>query len=303
MKTILLLLITCVMVFGIGASSHALVVDTGVTSTDMVNALLGPDISLVAGSISDGQAGTAGGLFSDGVVSGLGIDSGIIMSTGLAADADGPNTTGTTTTYGPETLGGGGTWDDTSTNLHLGGDTDLTDATGVPTVDANVLEFKFETATGDLFFNYIFASEEYIDWVNSSFNDVFGFFVDGANIGLVPGTTDPVTVNSINPNTNSAFYINNVTNTNGYPVAGADIAYDGFTTVLAAQALGIGSGEHTMKLVIADGSDAFLDAAVFIQSGSFSGEPTQPVPEPATMFLLSSGLVGLAAFRRRFRKS
>ena len=58
-----------------------------------------------------------------------------------------------------------------------------------------------------------------------------------------------------------------------------------------------------MKLVIADGDDSFLDAAVFIQAGSFSGEPTQPVSEPATIFLLSSGLVGLAAFRRRFRKS
>jgi hypothetical protein len=297
MKRILFLLIACVMVFGIGSTSHALTVDTAVTSVDMVNAILGPGISLVPGTIFDGGAGTAGGLFSDGLASGLGIDSGIIMSTGYADQAEGPNTTG------PETLSIGNPNDDTSGNLNLLGDADLTALAGFVTYDANLLEFDFQTGTGDLFFNFVFASEEYIDYVNTQYNDVFGFFVDGKNIGLVPGTSTPITVNTVNPITNSSYYVNNVSNTNGYPVAGAETAYDGFTTVITAQALGIGSGVHHMKLAIADGSDHVLDAAVFIQEGSFSGEEPGPVPEPASMLLLGFGLIGLALGRKKlFRK-
>jgi hypothetical protein len=37
-------------------------------------------------------------------------------------------------------------------------------------------------------FQYVFSSEEYSDFSNTSFNDVFVFFVNGVNIAVVPGT-------------------------------------------------------------------------------------------------------------------
>jgi hypothetical protein len=44
------------------------------------------------------------------------------------------------------------------------------------------------------------------------------------------------------------------------------------------------------------------DANIKIVSAFFDNTATRPVPEPATMFLLGTGLLGLAGFRRKFKK-
>jgi hypothetical protein len=184
--------------------------------------------------------------------------------------------------------------DNTSTNNGLPGDTDLDGLIpGFFTLDATILEFDFETAGGDVFFNYIFASEEYNEFVDSEFNDVFGFFLNGVNIALIPGTTTPVSINNVNLGVNSAFYNNNDPSDLGTPTP-FNIEYDGFTTKFTAQALGLGAGTHRIKLAIADAGDRVLDSAVFIQAGSFSDTPDDPqkTPEPASLL----GLVLVGAF-------
>ena len=129
---------------------------------------------------------------------------------------------------------------------------------------------------------------------------MFAFWVDGTNIALTPGSSDPVSINTINNTQNSGLYVNNVTNTNGLSVAGLDIKFDGKTKVMQANALGLAAGSHTMKFAVADTSDGILDAGVFLQGSSFSDTPPT-IPVPAALPLLLTGLasLGLIGWRRR----
>lgn len=259
----------------------ALSVTTTNDGSVLAGTILGGGVTITPGSISYSGAAGASGTFTDGVSSGLGIESGIILTSGSAASAVGPNVNDATTTINS-----------------LGGDADLNGLIpGYTTYDATLLEFDFTTTGGDLYFNYVFASEEYNEWVNSSFNDVFGFFLNGTNIALIPSTSTPVAIDNVNTAVNPAYYNNNDPSDTATPF---DIEYDGFTTVFTAMALGLGSGSHHIKLAIADAGDHSLDSAVFLQAGSFSDEPTNGVPEPSTLLLMGSGMAGLALFRRKF---
>jgi hypothetical protein len=260
------------------------------TGANLVDTLRGSGITIVDESVAYTGPGAASGAFTDGLSSGLGFDEGIILTTGTAADAEGPNESDTTST---RNWGAGHSLlDDLIPNYD--------------TFDATVLEFDFISDGGDLFFNFVFASEEYNEYVDTAFNDVFGFFVDGENVALIPGTTDAVSINNVNGGnplghlaSNPEFYNNNDLSDGG-PFY--DIEYDGFTDAFTAEFLGLTPGSHHMILAIADAGDRVLDSAVFLQAGTFSDTTQTPppvVPEPATVTMVGLGLGGLAASRRR----
>ena len=226
--------------------------------------LLGPGVTPVGNATLVGGA-TSAGLFSGGSSS-IGIESGIVLTTGDASNAAGPNVA------------------DDSFGLASGvGDADLDAEFGLVTTDATYLEFSFTTSTGNLSFDYVFASEEYNEFVGSPFNDAFGFFLDGQNIALIPGTGAPVTINSVNGGfpfgvgaVNPQFYVNNDLNDNGLFLN--EVGYDGFTTVLTAQASNLSLGVHTIKLAISDVTDTDWDSGVFLAAGSFAGEEVVGLP-------------------------
>lgn len=283
MKTLRLALVGTVLALA-SLNAHALSVMPENHGRTLVDALLGPGVTIDPGSISYlGGAGQAG-IFSNGRAGGIGIDQGIILTTGLGAYAEGPNIS-----------------DSRTFSWGRPGDSDLNEIVGGLTLDANILQFDFQTSTTNLFFDYVFASEEYNEYAGSFFNDVLAFFVDGENIARVNG--EPLSISTVNcgfnligPGHNCELYNNNDPSDGG-PFF--QMEYDGFTDVLTASIMGLSPGMHTVKLAIADRGDPAFDSAVFIKAGSFSAVPA-PVPAPGTLALMSLGIMGLGfSWRRR----
>lgn len=209
---------------------------------------------LSASGITYTGATGAIGTFSNGW--GIGIPSGIIMTTGSAPMAVGPNAIGSS-----------------GTNNSAGGNALLDGLVpGYTTQDASVFTFSFTPETDQVTFSYVFASEEYPEFVCLGFNDVFGFFVSGpgyapnTNIALVPGVFYPVTIDHVNASGGCgpffpAFYTGgNTSNTQ----------YDGFTVPLTACINTVPCETYSITLAIADVGDGNYDSAVFLAAQSFS---------------------------------
>ncbi|MBD2437941.1 choice-of-anchor L domain-containing protein [Nostoc sp. FACHB-110] len=274
------------------APAHAVNITTSSDANLLVNNIVGSGITFSNATYKG--ASIASGIFTGGLASGIGIEQGIILTTGNAKSAVGPNDSDSKTTIN-----------------NLPGDSNLNSlVSGAVTTDASVLEFDFTSTTGNLFFNYVFASEEYNEYVNSSYNDVFGFFVDGQNIALIPGTNTPVSINTVNGgnpyglNAKNSQYFNNNDVSDGGPFY--NIQYDGFTKVMTAKIQGLTPGKHHIKLAIADVGDYSWDSAVFIQAGTFAGQSlkTKNVPEPTSAVgLLAFSAVAANSYLKRRQKA
>ena len=100
-----------------------------------------------------------------------------------------------------------------------------------------------------------------------------------------PGTNNPITVNTINPGSNSLFYVSNEPPT-------YDTEFDGFTVVLTCRAPVNPGVNNVLRLVIADTSDGFLDAGVFLQANGVSSNPIGPLQPISPNRLLDTACAG-----------
>ncbi|CAA9293806.1 MAG: hypothetical protein AVDCRST_MAG56-4844 [uncultured Cytophagales bacterium] len=208
----------------------------------------------------------------------LSITNGLLLTSGNATLIQGPN----------RQAGAG--W-----SSRAAGHPKLDAIAGGDTHDAAVLEFDFVTASEVLTFNFIFASEEYQEYVGSKYNDVFAFFIQGpglpdVNLATLPRSRTPVTINSINHKHNRKYYVDNPTHTYNDPIlydvrqkktvrnknfgkeSGLpkyNIQYDGFTTVLEATCKVVPGEVYHIQMAIADVGDFSLDSGIFLEAHSF----------------------------------
>ena len=256
-------------VFIVTASYGQLTVTPGQSAATLANALAGGGVTILNPVLT--CPSVANGTFSYTGTS-LGISNGILLTTGHAASAAGAE---------PPLV---------SFNNSSPGDAALAPylPTGTSTYDACILEFDLIPSGDTVAFNYQFGSEEYRQAVCSNFTDVFAFFISGpgitgtSNMALVPGTTIPVEINTINNGTPGTVPSANIANCNamgpGSPfityyldnTAGPDLAYRGYTTKLRAIHSVTPCVQYHLKLSIADAGNAIYDSGVFLEKGSLT---------------------------------
>ena len=238
-----------------------------------------------AGNVTYPQIGT----FRSNGYPKLQMDSGVVMTTGNVSFAVGPNNQpGGSISVSPDYT------DNMSQMAALVSD---------PLTSCATIDFDFVSISPFVTLNYCFGSEEYPQYVWSSFNDVFAFFVSGPdpntgnnstwNIAIIPHTANidatypagiPVAINTVNGNTtggnasqhqyhyNEFFVKNYGTSTGDEPHNNnaAGVQYNGFTQKLSANATLQPCTQYHMHISICNVFDRQYDSGVFLEKGSFN---------------------------------
>jgi hypothetical protein len=273
----------------LGSLSQEALADLTITQTTNATAigaqLAGSNVNISGVTINQGSTGNQTGTFTGGSTGTagplLGIENGVLLVTGTATTADGPNRFSSRTT--------GNELGPTSTSL----------ATVDPGTqyDTVTLQFNVVPTGNTLSMEYLFASEEYNEFVCTTFNDAMGIFVSGpgitgeVNIAKLDQTLAGFSINEINRGVagaasstypspcnknNSQFFVNNIENYNETITATnsattpaiqssyTNVEYDGFTKPLAASFAVQPNQTYTIKVVTADIGDAQWDGGVFV---------------------------------------
>jgi len=232
-------------------------VDAQISIEDAINRLVGQGVKVSNIRVNcPSGSGRPYGYFTDNTGT-LGIDDGLIMTTGSAKDAIGPNNSGSKG----------------QSNKNDNQDPDLQNITntGEKQFDACVIEFDVEVFADTLTFDYVFGSEEYLEFIKD-YHDIFGFFISGPgisgrlNLATVPRTFDPVSVKNINNAKNSNLYVDNGTGATAFD--NLFVQYDGFTKRLESKVAVQPCQIYRLKLAICDIKDDIYDAGIFIAGKS-----------------------------------
>ena len=232
--------------------AHAAIVVSAANATQLASMLAGASVTVSNANLTGAAA--CSGTFTG--ATDLDFSSGVVLSSGLASTLPGPNDSGSK-----------------SDSIGTPGDPVLTALVGAPTFDACELDFDFVPTGSTITFNYIFGSDEYDEYVNSTFNDVFALYVNGVNVALLPGSALPVTIHSVNPWNNGDLFVENT-------FGAYNTEMDGFTRGLAAVASVTPGVKSHMKFAVADTSDRNLNSWVLLQSGSIIVPSTTSTPSP-----------------------
>jgi hypothetical protein len=150
------------------------------------------------------------------------------------------------------------------------GDADLTAQAGASSYDAAVLTFTVKPKHKNLFLEYGFGSEEYANWTAQGYNDALGIWLNGTLCSVVPGTSEPAGVGTINSAAHSELYVPNFTDRTPGTLP---TEMNGFTKPLQCHAKVTPGATVTVKIAVADTLDGQLDTTLLLAAKSLYSSP------------------------------
>ncbi|MFK7980884.1 MAG: choice-of-anchor L domain-containing protein, partial [Saprospiraceae bacterium] len=244
------------------------------------NELLGEGVQ-ITNVVYEGTNNSVG--FFSNASNSIGLESGVLLTTGSVSTV-GAN-------IGVEQVGSVQASVDNGSVVQ---DADMTTLADFSLFNISKYTITFIPSSDSIRFRYVFASEEYPEFVCSDYNDIFGFFISGPgingvyennaeNIALIPGTDLPVKINNVNGGVvGDQGTLGNCQNGNGFldfsefyndnDGSNQQPVFDGFLNVFTASAKVIPCSTYTIKLVVADQGDPQRDSGVFLEAKSFSSE-------------------------------
>lgn len=131
---------------------------------------------------------------------------------------------------------------------------------GTNTYDAAWLDVDFIPTTSKLTMQFVFASEEYPEYINTIYNDIVGVWVNGQHAPLALGNGQ-ISVNNLNSVNNPNIYVSNANDE-------YNTEMDGFTITMTLIMNVVPNVVNSIRIGIADTSDAIYDSNVLIAANS-----------------------------------
>ena len=192
------------------------------SSQELIDQLLGEGVEISNFTVHGDLRQT--GTFNDPIGI-LGVRNGLVMGTGDVSYAEPPNRPFNSGIVNEINV---------STTYNSNVQSTLLDniSSGDPYFDAIIIEFDIIPKGNLLSFNYVLASEEYIEH-DDEFPDFFGFWFSGPgiignqNLAKLPGTNIDVNTSTVNDTKNNKYYNDN--GAGNTPAVNMLFGYDGYT--------------------------------------------------------------------------
>lgn len=230
-------------------AASELPISTNASATQMAQEIFGEGVTVVSASYSGDSRSS--GIYTNGDAVSPGVtpaDTGVILSTGRLTDF---------------TNGWGQANQDNNTSSDTRGinnDAQFNALAGTRTYDASILDVDFIPDGDMMSLQFVFASDEYPEYAGTIYNDIVGVWVNGQPVQLAVGNGNTA-VGNVNQTSNENLYVDNTSSQ-------YNTEMDGFTVTMTLKIPVIAGELNSIRIGIADVTDATYDSALLIAGNS-----------------------------------